>query len=227
MDQTSFGLEDRQTFSETAVTGHWLHTIIMTFCRQMRDFATPKGMTESILPPHALHVFVSERLHVGDLRVPTLKGKALLLGKKSKGLLNVSFMKVKCLNTFCYDNGRLATYSNQHTLTERLFRRISASSKDMDGIVNDIYQKLLTVTENMERHGRHHRKDAIVRYVHDLETNYFKAQSQLMVALISKHDECWTPKPNENNNNIERKRLRNSLDKLRSRKKGKNNTNPS
>ena len=216
--RTSFGLEERQTFSETAVTTHWLHTIIMTFCRQTSDFATPKGMTESILPAHALHVYITERLHVGDLRVATTKGKALLLGKKSKGLLNKSFMRVKCLNRFCRTHGRRATYCT-HSLPDRLFRHISASGKDMDGTVNDVYQKLLDVSQ--EAPSENKRKKAIDKYVRKLETKYFQAQSSFMTALISKHNEYWMPKPSENNDNSDRKRLSDFRKDLKNRKKGK------
>eukprot|EP00986_Skeletonema_menzelii_P021001 scaffold32894_cov154-Skeletonema_menzelii.AAC.1 len=100
-----------QTQSDVAVSFHFLHTVSLTFLGEKTGFETPKQVAGTILPAFILRVFVSWRLHYGDLRVGTLLSKALLLGKNGNQVLDTTLMRVKALNKFCRRHGEEASYT--------------------------------------------------------------------------------------------------------------------
>ena len=177
---TSFGLKRWKTQSQAAESFHWLQTLNLTFLGVMDDFVTPKDVSGTILTPFALRVYVSKRLHVGDLRVGTLLAKALLLGRNSSHVLDKSLMRRKALNTFCRKYGEERTYT-AHSFLDRLIFFISASSNDQDTIVNEVYDRMQRQNNN-ERTG-------FDDHLKKLREEYFSDQNQPFInALTAKRD---------------------------------------
>lgn len=180
---TQFSLEQWQTQSDVAVSFHFLHTVSLTFRGEKTGFETPKEIAGTILPAFILRVFVSWRLHFGDLRVGTLLAKALLLGKNGNHVLDSSLMRVKALNKFCRRHDEEASYTVKSFL-DRLLYYISASSDDEETIVNEVYTRLVSKNSGKTR-------DIDSDYMR-LKDDYFKDQSEFIIALKAKIDEPST-----------------------------------
>ena len=181
-DRTRFGLEEWNTQSEAAVSGHYLHTISLTFRGVKSEFETPKGFSGTILPAFSLRAYLSWRLHVGDLRVGTLLAKSLLLGRNGDRNLDKCLMKVKALNRFCRRNGNGVPYQTR-TFLDRLFLFASASSDDQETIVDKVYQRLESRDDkdrNLSTLETKYDKD---RNLSTLETKYFNRDGPFMRAL--------------------------------------------